>query len=81
MVFLAHIETGSTGNLARKLGSGEFWLNYRLKRLGQTDEMLALGLKLLFLANLLKGGYVPFCRLASLLSFRWLLQKSIPVNL
>ena len=54
--------------------------NYRLKRLGQTDEMLALGLKLLFLANLLKGGYVPFCRLASLLSFRWLLQKSIPVN-
>ena len=29
MVLLAHIETGSTGNLARKLGSGEFWLNYR----------------------------------------------------
>lgn len=70
MVFLAHIETGSTGNLARKLGSGEFWLNYRFKRLGQTDEMLALGLKLLSFTNLLKGGYVPFCRLASLLSFR-----------
>lgn len=42
MVFLAHIETGSTGNLVRKLGSGGFWLDCRLKRLGQIDEMLAL---------------------------------------
>lgn len=24
-VFLAHTETGSTGNRARKLGSGDFW--------------------------------------------------------
>lgn len=31
MVFLAHTETGSTGNLARKLGSGDFWLNCRLR--------------------------------------------------
>lgn len=46
MVFLAHIETGSTGNLVRKLGSGDFWLSYRLRRLGQTDKVLAfVGLK------------------------------------
>lgn len=25
-VFLAYTETGSTGNLARELGSGDFWL-------------------------------------------------------
>lgn len=61
MVFLAHIETGSTGNLVRKLGSGDFWLSYRLRRLGQTDKVLAfVGLKLLNLTNSLKGSFVTF---------------------
>lgn len=59
MVFLAHIETGSTGNLVRKLGSGDFWLNCRLKRLGQTDKVLAfVGLKSLNHTNSLKENLV-----------------------
>lgn len=49
MVFLAHIETGSTGNLVRKLGSGNF-----LAQPGQTDEMLVFAeLILLYLHILL----------------------------
>lgn len=38
-VFLAHTETGSTGNLARELGSGDFWLNSNPV---EQDEPLAL---------------------------------------
>lgn len=34
-VFLAHTETGSTGNLARELGSGDFWLG---SSSGEQDE-------------------------------------------
>lgn len=86
MVFLAHTETGSTGNLARKLGSGDFWLNCRLRRLGQTDKMLAfVGLKSVNHTKSLKGDFVTFHsqhrRGYDLLSFRKLLQKSKPVNL
>lgn len=40
MVFLAHIETGSTGNLARKLGSGDFGSTASSKE-GQTDGTVA----------------------------------------
>lgn len=40
MVFLAHIETGSTGNLARKLGSGDFG-SIASSKDGQTDGMVA----------------------------------------
>lgn len=61
MVFLAHIETGSTGNLARKLGSGDFWLKCKLRRLGQTDKMQAfVGLKSLNHRNSPKGDFVIF---------------------
>lgn len=38
-VFLAHTETGSTGNLVRELGSGDFWLS---SSPGEQDEPLAL---------------------------------------
>lgn len=41
-VFLALTETGSAGNLSRKLGSGDFWLEEQPRRPVGTDEVLAL---------------------------------------
>lgn len=41
-VFLAHTETGNTGNLARKLGSGDFWLKGSPGDQVRTDEVFAL---------------------------------------
>lgn len=58
-VFLAHTETGSTGNLARELGSGDFWLN---SSPGEQDEPLALmDHKLAATLFLGKVVFVTFC--------------------
>lgn len=70
-VFLAHTETGSTGNLARELGLGDFWLS---SSPGEQDEPLALmGQKLAaspLLRKVVRSRLVTNLRLRGLWSFK-----------